>query len=227
MTFLSRGLKLKLPEDVASRTHLRTSSPARPGPARVASISIALQMTEITDAAAPFCSLPATDLPTRLGWIAQLNSRHLRATERRGQTLVLTYDQSAASEVHEMVSREKACCPSISFSVAEDHDSVTLCIAVPGDSGEQADGFLSLFAIRLDSNLTCPACGFTESLAMPTNACTFFHECAACRVLLRPVAGDCCVFCSYGDIPCPPVQAAESGTKDATCCKVSVLPTQK
>jgi hypothetical protein len=23
---------------------------------------------------------------------------------------------------------------------------------------------------------------------------------------LRPKAGDCCVFCSYGTVPCPPVQ---------------------
>ncbi|HEX6268144.1 MAG TPA: GDCCVxC domain-containing (seleno)protein [Burkholderiales bacterium] len=23
---------------------------------------------------------------------------------------------------------------------------------------------------------------------------------------LAPRAGDCCVFCSYGDVPCPPIQ---------------------
>jgi hypothetical protein len=23
---------------------------------------------------------------------------------------------------------------------------------------------------------------------------------------LSPKAGDCCVFCSYGSVPCPPVQ---------------------
>lgn len=65
----------------------------------------------------------------------------------------------------------------------------------------------------LRSTLTCPACGFAEELSMPTNACTFFHECANCRVLLRPNAGDCCVFCSFGSVPCPPIQA---GDKD--CC---------
>ena len=28
-----------------------------------------------------------------------------------------------------------------------------------------------------------------------------------CGTLLRPKAGDCCVFCSYGSVKCPPVQA--------------------
>jgi len=52
---------------------------------------------------------------------------------------------------------------------------------------------------------------------MPTNACAFFHECAECRTLLRPKAGDCCVFCSYGSIPCPPIQ---NGSSD--CCSARV-----
>jgi hypothetical protein len=30
-------------------------------------------------------------------------------------------------------------------------------------------------------------------------------------VRLRPKAGDCCVFCSYGSVPCPPIQAERSG----------------
>jgi hypothetical protein len=50
---------------------------------------------------------------------------------------------------------------------------------------------------------------------MPTDACLFFHACAGCALLLRPKAGDCCVFCSYGSVPCPPVQLARSG---AGCC---------
>lgn len=68
-------------------------------------------------------------------------------------------------------------------------------------------------AMQLVSDLTCPACGHTEALTMPTNACVFFHECAACHTMLRPRAGDCCVFCSFGSVPCPPIQ---SGRTD--CC---------
>jgi hypothetical protein len=36
---------------------------------------------------------------------------------------------------------------------------------------------------------------------------SFFYECKGCGVLLRPKRGHCCVFCSYGTMPCPPVQA--------------------
>jgi len=58
----------------------------------------------------------------------------------------------------------------------------------------------------LQSTLTCPACGATKVETMPTDACRFFYECGACRTLLRPKPGDCCVFCSYGTVPCPPIQ---------------------
>jgi hypothetical protein len=27
-----------------------------------------------------------------------------------------------------------------------------------------------------------------------------------CSTLLKPKAGDCCVFCSYGSVACPPIQ---------------------
>ena len=59
---------------------------------------------------------------------------------------------------------------------------------------------------ELRSTLTCPACGHRETMAMPTDACLFFHDCAGCGVTLRPRRGDCCVFCSFGDVACPPKQ---------------------
>lgn len=68
-----------------------------------------------------------------------------------------------------------------------------------------------LAGMELFSVLTCPECGRAERLAMPTDACVFFHECAQCHVRLRPSPGDCCVFCSYGSVPCPPVQAGSGG----------------
>ncbi len=60
--------------------------------------------------------------------------------------------------------------------------------------------------IKTESTLTCPHCGQAETLVMPTDACQFFHQCSGCGQLLKPQAGDCCVFCSYGDVPCPPIQ---------------------
>ena len=64
----------------------------------------------------------------------------------------------------------------------------------------------------LEVLLTCPSCGFGKSETMPTDACLFFYECTHCGALLRPKAGDCCVFCSFGSVPCPPVQSQKS------CC---------
>jgi hypothetical protein len=58
----------------------------------------------------------------------------------------------------------------------------------------------------LESVLTCPRCGFSSRETMPTDTCQFFYECRDCKTLLRPKPGDCCVFCSYGSVKCPPIQ---------------------
>ena len=62
--------------------------------------------------------------------------------------------------------------------------------------------------IELRSTLTCPRCGHRATETMPTDACQFFYDCKGCGVLLRPKEGHCCVFCGYGTVPCPPIQAA-------------------
>ena len=62
--------------------------------------------------------------------------------------------------------------------------------------------------MQLVSTLICPACGFAATETMPTDACQFFYDCKGCGIRLKPKAGDCCVFCSYGSVPCPPVQDA-------------------
>ena len=61
---------------------------------------------------------------------------------------------------------------------------------------------------RRRSVLTCPECGRRQKEAMPEDACQFFYECKGCGKLLRPKPGDCCVFCSYGSVKCPPMQLA-------------------
>lgn len=67
----------------------------------------------------------------------------------------------------------------------------------------------------IESVLTCPVCGHARLEIMPTDACQWYYACEACHALLRPKPGDCCVFCSYGSVPCPPVQA---GGKGPGCC---------
>ena len=63
-------------------------------------------------------------------------------------------------------------------------------------------------AVLRKSTLTCPRCGHSSVQTMPDDSCRFFHVCAACGAMLKPKPGDCCVFCSYGSVPCPPIQAA-------------------
>ncbi|WP_224485074.1 GDCCVxC domain-containing (seleno)protein [Robertkochia aurantiaca] len=60
--------------------------------------------------------------------------------------------------------------------------------------------------------ITCPECAHKEKEVMPADSCQYFYKCENCNVILKPLTGDCCVFCSYGSVPCPPVQ------NDRKCC---------
>lgn len=64
----------------------------------------------------------------------------------------------------------------------------------------------------LKSIITCPVCGFAKSETMPTNACQYYYECEQCKTVLKPNQGDCCVYCSFGTVKCPPVQSGDD------CC---------
>lgn len=66
--------------------------------------------------------------------------------------------------------------------------------------------------IVLQSTITCPVCEHKQEETMPADACLFFYECTNCKSRLKPTEGDCCVFCSYGSVKCPPIQLGTS------CC---------
>ncbi|WP_104398498.1 GDCCVxC domain-containing (seleno)protein [Vibrio penaeicida] len=72
--------------------------------------------------------------------------------------------------------------------------------------------------IKLESELVCPSCGHKSLEAMPKDYCQYFYECKECGVLLKPKANDCCVFCSYGSVPCPPIQKQRNAS--------NILPTR-
>lgn len=66
--------------------------------------------------------------------------------------------------------------------------------------------------IQLTSEITCPNCGHQKAEIMPTDACQYFYECEKCATVLKPSEGDCCVYCSFGTVPCPPIQ------ENKACC---------
>jgi hypothetical protein len=66
--------------------------------------------------------------------------------------------------------------------------------------------------VILESIITCPECGHKKEEIMPQDACQYFYECSDCKKILKPKESDCCVFCSYGTNPCPPIQL------DQNCC---------
>lgn len=60
--------------------------------------------------------------------------------------------------------------------------------------------------VVIASTIVCPKCGHAKEETMATDACQFFYECENCYTVLKPKEGDCCVYCSYGTVKCPPVQ---------------------
>jgi hypothetical protein len=73
-------------------------------------------------------------------------------------------------------------------------------------------------SMLLESTITCPHCGIAKAEIMPTDACQFFYECTGCGTKLKRRSGQCCVFCSYGSVPCPPIQEVRSGEGGAPSC---------
>jgi hypothetical protein len=74
--------------------------------------------------------------------------------------------------------------------------------------------------VELRSTITCPECGHAATETMPTDACLYFYDCLGCGARLKPRQGDCCVFCSYGSTPCPPIQEERLGLSNrAPCCR--------
>ncbi|HEY6336830.1 MAG TPA: GDCCVxC domain-containing (seleno)protein [Alphaproteobacteria bacterium] len=76
--------------------------------------------------------------------------------------------------------------------------------------------------IVTESIITCPNCSTRKTEPMPLDACQYFYECASCSTLLRPKPGDCCVFCSYGNVACPPKQMGHCGVKSGSAPSIGV-----
>ncbi len=68
--------------------------------------------------------------------------------------------------------------------------------------------------VTLQATITCPDYGFSTEETIPTDTCAWYWEGPQCSALVRLRMGDFCVYCSYGTVPCPPVQL--SGERG--CC---------
>lgn len=62
------------------------------------------------------------------------------------------------------------------------------------------------------ATLTCPnpICRHQQQALMPTTFCQLAYTCEACSLTHVHKSGDCCVFCSYADKPCPSMQEGET-----------------
>jgi len=63
------------------------------------------------------------------------------------------------------------------------------------------------------SELKCPECSFLYEEVMLENTCQTYYRCPDCQQQIKAKSDECCVFCSYGDVPCPQAQLVGSA-----CC---------
>jgi hypothetical protein len=79
-------------------------------------------------------------------------------------------------------------------SIEDDADTLELLALDPGRS------------VTRETTITCPSCGFRRNETMPEDQSVYFYTCTHCAKVLKPIFGDCCVFCSYGTVMCPTEQ---------------------
>jgi len=60
--------------------------------------------------------------------------------------------------------------------------------------------------MELQSTITCPMCNYAATETMAVDACQYVYDCRRCGYQMKPIRGKCCVFCSYGSMPCPSIQ---------------------
>ena len=64
--------------------------------------------------------------------------------------------------------------------------------------------------VAVEAVMRCPVCRRETTETMPLDRCVVFWPCPSCQAVIRPKAGHCCVYCSYADQACPPMQEGGS-----------------
>jgi hypothetical protein len=113
-------------------------------------------MTVATSEPTPIaCTLGQGDYRQRLAWIADLNRDALRAQQRDGLRLELTYAPAARDRVREMVARERDCCAFLTFDLQQEADAVRLVIEAPEDARDVLDAVFEPFQAREPAAAVC------------------------------------------------------------------------
>lgn len=59
-----------------------------------------------------------------------------------------------------------------------------------------------------ESTLVCPRCNHGERMMMAENSSLVVHVCQSCGLEMHRLPGNCCLFCTWGTVPCPTAQRA-------------------
>jgi hypothetical protein len=70
--------------------------------------------------------------------------------------------------------------------------------------------------VRLTTLMSCPGCKHKAPVSMIVGLREEFYQCPKCNTLHNAKLGDCCVYCSYGDVECPAIQDISHRMRD-TC----------
>jgi len=54
--------------------------------------------------------------------------------------------------------------------------------------------------VELSTVVTCPSCNHKQTMMMPRNFCERSFHCYNCKKDHAEKPGDCCIFCSYGQL---------------------------
>jgi hypothetical protein len=118
-------------------------------------------------------------------------------------------------------------CPAVAItkrgvSIDEEQNSVRLTHA-NGTISSRGSGAASCtrsertatanMTVITESTITCPVCGAARHETMPLDVCVYIHRCTSFGTQLRVKPDVCCVFCSYGSVPCPPKQAENASRR--------------
>ena len=131
------------------------------------------------------CSLDRSAYAERIHRIAELNSKTLRAHERDGRVLRLTYAPASSARVRDLVAHESECCAFLTFTIEERDADVRLTVQAPDVSTGELDALCAPF-LAGTSALTAAASGQPGGGRVPGAAAT-----SAAVVALA--CGVCCV----------------------------------